>query len=122
MIIWPLFIKPLQSYYKKCKYASYLSENLFLGKWNIKKDHRGIVHETGIALGSSNGNCLKMNTYLSEEQMKGDQIVIDAMGKNNFQQIQEQAHDILLKERMGKQSGLVSVHGKKWNNRVNMWL
>ncbi len=53
-----------------------------------------------------------MNTYLSEEQMKGDQIVIDAMGKNNFQQIQEQAHDILLKERMGKQSGLVSVHGK----------
>ena len=53
-----------------------------------------------------------MNTYLSEEQMKGDQIVIDAMGKNNFQQIQKQAHDILLKERMGKQSGLVSVHGK----------
>ena len=53
-----------------------------------------------------------MNTYLSEEQMKGELIVIDAMGKNNFQQIQAQAHDILLKERMGKQSGLVSVHGK----------
>lgn len=68
-----------------------------------------IVHEKGIALGSSNGNYLKMNTYLSEEQLKGDQIGIDAMCKSKFQQIQEQAHDILLKERVNR---VVLYHGQ----------
>ena len=61
-----------------------------------------IVHERGIALGSANGSYLKMNTYLSEEQLKGDQILIDEKCKNTFSQIQEETSDILLRERMSK--------------------
>lgn len=61
-----------------------------------------IVHERGIALGSANGSYLKMNTYLSEEQLKGDQILIDEKCKNTFSQIQEETRDILLRERMSK--------------------
>ena len=45
---------------------------------------------------------MKMNTYLSEEQLKGDQILIDEKCKNTFSQIQEETRDILLRERMSK--------------------
>lgn len=61
-----------------------------------------IVHERGLALGSASGDYLKMNTYLSEEQLKGEQIKIDEVCKRNIPQIQEQSRDILLRERMSK--------------------